>query len=110
MEPITISLGAALTVLGGIITATVGIIAIAKNFRKLPPPKDFSGNIEEVEKEIAALEKQVTELQSTLNGKIDTQIDSLNLQIKDLKASLLRFQDKLERLTDTIITHFSGKL
>lgn len=72
-------------------------------------PKDYSKEIEGIRKELREVDRDIADLQAALEGKVDVQVGAMQKQLDDLKGHYNRLHQKMEKLTNIIIEHFSER-
>lgn len=104
---LSISWPTAFAIVGSIMTIVGGMIKILSNRKVLP--RDYSKEVEAINRQLREMDHDITSIQAALEGKVDIQTSSLQRQLDDLKIHYDRLHQKMERLTNIIIGHFSDR-
>lgn len=102
-----ISWATAFTIVGAVVTITLGAIKLSQVFRfKLP--KDFTEEIEKIQEETQAIRNNITRIESSMETEVTTKNDALKTQLNDLTQHYHNLNKKVDNLINIVIEYFSN--
>lgn len=102
-----ISWATAFTIVGAVVTITLGAIKLTQVFR-FNLPKDFTEEIKKIQEENQKIRNDLTLIEATIDTEVSAKNDALKTQLNDLTQHYHNLNKKVDDLINTVIEYFSN--